>query len=167
MQLRRARCRFALHMARRSASASSFGGARSVRSSMRLCICMPPSCGRRQLSLVVAARQRRRDALDDDADDDDDDDDDDDVLMRSALSSPIAAMLDDDDDDDMRLAVASPLRDININNNNINVIDDNFVGQPDRSRRRLGVGTDRRSCEERVGDMTRQTAILHPPGCRR
>ena len=37
----------------------------------------------------------------------------------------------------------------------------NFVGQPGRSRRRLGVGTDSRSCEERVRDMTRQTAILH------
>ena len=63
--------------------------------------------------------------------------------------------------DDMRSAVASPLRDININNNNINVIDDDVVGQRGRSRRRLGVGTDSRSCEERVGDMTRQTAILH------
>ena len=56
------------------------------------------------------------------------------MLMRSA--SPIAAMLDDDDDDDdMRSAVASPLRDININNNNINDIDDDVVGQLGRSRR--------------------------------
>ena len=59
-------------------------------------------------------------------------------------------MLDDDDDDDMRSAVASPLRDININNNNIKDIDGDVVGQPGRSRRRLGVGTDRRSCEGRA-----------------